>query len=286
MPKFNKLISGWLLCTSLLAGSNSFADEASARLAMENPLNPLLLLSTSQGNIYLELLPEEAPQNVERFIALAQGEVEFFDAIANTSYTPRYYDGMYFHRVIPGFVIQGGSPNYHPLGMPDENLDDEINASALGLDRLPVLAANGTINPILNVSSQTDFADRILAPLYQALNIDSAGDLEQQQSEVLSALQSLTVMRLYEYEGYDYQNRFPTRAISRGTLALANAGPNQNGPEFFIALTDSKWLNGRYTVIGNVVEGIEVADSIGSTAIDPIGFDPQSSVIYSIRRLN
>ena len=93
-------------------------------------------------------------------------------------------------------------------------------------------------------------------------------------------------MRLYELEGFDYQNQFPTRGITRGTLALANDGPNRNGSEFFIALADSEWLSGRYTVIGQVVEGLEVADDIGATAIDPLGFDPRSTVIYSIRRLN
>jgi cyclophilin family peptidyl-prolyl cis-trans isomerase len=93
-------------------------------------------------------------------------------------------------------------------------------------------------------------------------------------------------MRLYEYEGYHYRSDFQTRGISRGTVALANDGPNRNGPEFFIALRNADWLNGRHTVIGRVVEGLVTADLIGGMAIDPTMFNPQSSVIYSIRRIN
>ncbi len=262
------------------------ADVNSAREAMEDPNNPLLLITSSRGAIYLELFPNEAPDNVQRFIALASGEIEFFDTLTNRSYSPRYYDGMRFHRVVPGFLIQSGSPNYHPLGMPEETPADEINANALGLDREPVLAEDGSVNPLLAVKDQKDFAERVLVPLYQELGIDSLNELEDKQSDITSALQSLTIMRLYEYEGFSYQNQYPTRGIARGSVALANDGPDRNGPEFFIALSDSEWLNGRYTVIGQVVEGMEIADDIGSTAIDPAEFDPGSPYIYSIRQMN
>ncbi len=277
-----------IACTLILLtlGSSAQGDLGTATRAMENQANPLFLLNSSQGAIYIELLPDEAPSNVERFMQLAAGEVEFFDEIANTAFTPRYYDGMRFHRVLPGFIIQAGSPNHHPLGSPEEFLDDEINAFSLGLDRLPVLAEDGSINPILNVGNQEEFGERVLAPLYDKLNIETVADLEDKQSDIVVNLRGLTVMRLYEHEGFQYQNQFPTRGITRGTLALANDGPNSNGPEFFIALNNADWLNGRYTVIGRVVEGMEVADRIGNTAVDPQQFDPRSTVIYSLRQMN
>ena len=269
-----------------LLPSISQADLTTARQAMENDSNPLLLMTTSRGAIYTELFPAEAPDNVDRFIALAEGQVEFFDEVANTTFTPRYYDGMRFHRVLPDYIIQGGSPHYHPLGAPDELIEDEINANALGLDRLPVLNEDGTINPMLNVGDQLEFGRRVLQPLYRELGIESAGELDAAEDDIVSNLRGLTVMRLYEYEGYEYQNQYQTRGISRGVVALANDGPNRNGPEFFIALRNADWLNGRHTVIGKVVEGMEIADQIGSIAIDPLTFNPQSSVIYSIRRIN
>lgn len=278
----------WLALALLLtlAPRLSYADLTTARQAMEEQANPLMLMTTSQGAIYIELLANEAPDNVARFIELAEGQVEFFDEVANATFTPRFYDGMRFHRVLPGFVIQGGSPSYHPLGAPEPMLADEINAIALGLDRLPVLGEDGSINPMLNVGNQEEFAQRVLKPLYRELGVETVSELDSAEDDIVANLRGLTVMRLYEYEGYAYRSDLRTRGISRGTVALANDAPNRNGPEFFIALRNADWLNGRHTVIGRVVEGIDIADRIGSIAIDPSAFNPQSSVIYSIRRIN
>ena len=56
------------------------------------------------------------------------------------------------------------------------------------------------------------------------------------QFEIFNTLNSLTIKQAYENQGYRYTNEIPTREITRGIVALANAGPDQNGPEFFIAL--------------------------------------------------
>ncbi len=69
-------------------------------------------------------------------------------------------------------------------------------------------------------------------------------------------------------------------------MALANAGPDGNGPEFFISLADADWLTGKHTVIGKVVEGMDVADNIGNTPVDALRFSRRSAVIYAIRRLD
>jgi cyclophilin family peptidyl-prolyl cis-trans isomerase len=275
-----------LFALAVIAHLESHADYASARLAMEDSSNPLMLVSTSAGPIYIEMLPAEAPENVARFIEFTVGEVPLIETDSTLTVSPRYYNGSRFHRVIPNFIIQAGSPEHNAHGRPRDYLADEINASALGLDRLPVILQAGEINPILNTDSQQEFASRVLEPLYRQLGIDSPEQLETEESAIIDALQSLTVMRLYEYEGYRYQNRYPTRAITRGIVALANDGPNRNGPEFFISLSDAPWLDGRYTVIGRVVEGMETADSIGDKPIQPVNPDPESTRIYSIRKLN
>ena len=275
-----------LFALAVIAHLESHADYASARLAMEDSSNPLMLVSTSAGPIYIEMLPAEAPENVARFIEFTVGEVPLIETDSTLTVSPRYYNGSRFHRVIPNFIIQAGSPEHNAHGRPRDYLADEINASALGLDRLPVILQAGEINPILNTDSQQEFANRVLEPLYRQLGIDAPEQLETEESTIIDALQSLTVMRLYEYEGYRYQNRYPTRAITRGIVALANDGPNRNGPEFFISLSDAPWLDGRYTVIGRVVEGMETADSIGDKPIQPVNPDPESTRIYSIRKLN
>ena len=275
-----------LFAVAVIAHLGSHADYASARLAMEDSSNPLMLVSTSAGPIYIEMLPAEAPENVARFIEFTVGEVPLTETDSTLTANPRYDNGSQFHRVIPNFIIQAGSPEHNAHGRPRDYLADEINASALGLDRLPVILQAGKINPILNTNSQQEFASRVLEPLYRQLGIDTPEQLETEESAIIDALQSLTVMRLYEYEGYRYQSRYPTRAITRGIVALANDGPNRNGPEFFISLIDAPWLDGRYTVIGRVVEGMETADDIGDKPVQPLDPDPESTRIYSIRKLN
>lgn len=286
MPILSKTLNSMLLfCACYLTPLLAMADASSARSVMEDPGNPLMLISTSRGDIFLEMLRQEAPNNVQHFMSLAAGEIEILDAVTNTGLRPRYYDGMRFHRVIPGFIIQAGSPAYHSLGAPGMALADEINADALGLNRANVMNPDSTFNPLLDIGSKAEFDADILRPLYRNLGIDSVTELVARQEEVLRTLQSMTVKTAYENQGFRYRSAAPTRPISRGVVALANQGPNTNGAEFFISLTDAQWLSGKYTVIGRVVEGMEVVDAIGAQAVDPLRFSRQSSVIYSVTNI-
>ena len=275
-----------VLLLGLITTFQVYSDDISAEAAMDDPTNPLVLLSTSTGDIYIELLPNEAPNNVENFLALAHGEVEFVDPNSNTRFKPRYFDGMQFHRVVPGFVIQAGSPFHNPLGAPENLLRDEINANALGLDRLPVMDEQGNINPILNIGNRIEFHEVLLKPLFNLLNVETETQMLERQYEILEILQGLTVKEAYENQGYRYQEDLPTRGITRGIVALANAGPDENGPEFFIALQDSPWLNGKHTVIGRIVEGIETADTIATNEVEPVNPSRFAALIYSLRRIN
>ena len=275
-----------VLLLGLITTFQVYSDDISAEAAMEDPTNPLVLLSTSTGDIYIELLSNEAPNNVENFLALAHGEVEFVDPNSNARFKPRYFDGMQFHRVIPGFVIQAGSPFHNPLGAPENLLSDEINANSLGLDRLPVMDEQGNINPILNIGNRIEFHEVLLKPLFNLLNVETETQMLERQYEILEILQGLTVKEAYENQGYRYQEDLPTRGITRGIVALANAGPDENGPEFFIALQDSPWLNGKHTVIGRIVEGIETADAIATNEVEPVNPSRFATLIYSLRRIN
>lgn len=274
------------LLLACLSPAPLLADVASATAAMEDPGNPLLEISTARGEIYVELLPDEAPNNVANFLALAAGELELIDEDTGFSFYPRYYDGMRFHRVIPGFVIQAGSPDNHPLGAPPELIDDEINARALGLHEQPVLMEDSSVNAALPITEAEDFAEQVLAPLYAEMGIDAVDGLRSRQDEVVQRLENMDLQGLYELQGYDYTEAFPTRVIDRGVVALANTGPNSNGPEFFIALNPLPSLTGKYTVIGHVVEGMEVVERIGAVAIDPLQFSRLSTVIYDLRRVD
>lgn len=126
-------------------------------------------LETNKGPIEVEFFPGDAPNTVNNFVCLAEDG---------------YYDGTPFHRIVQGFVIQGGDPTGTGMGGPGYQFDDE---------------------PIAK----------------------------------------------------DYE---------RGTLAMANAGPNTNGSQFFIVLED---LRGRlpknYTIFGRVTDGMDVVDAIANT---------------------
>lgn len=286
MPRSN-YSSLIIVITSLLAWLNTaVADTSTALLAMEDPQNPLIRVSTSQGEIYLELFPQEAPENVANFIALAEGEKAFTNPDTGEAIQARYYNGMRFHRVIPGFVIQAGSPAYNPLGLQVSLLEDEINADSLGLDQIPALNPDGSFADMLNIESKSDLHEEILTPIYEFRNLVDAESVLGSQYQVLDILQNLTVKSVYENQGYRYDDSLLSRPIERGTVAMANSGPDRNGPEFFISLADAPWLTGRHTAIGKVVEGQSVMDTIGNTAIDPDQFSSLSTLIYSIRRAN
>jgi peptidyl-prolyl cis-trans isomerase B (cyclophilin B) len=69
--------------------------------------------------------------------------------------------------------------------------------------------------------------------------------------------------------GYTFEDEFNQNKIVRGALAMANAGPNTNGSQFFIVTTDAApWLDGKHTVFGRVSEGMEHVDAIESTETD------------------
>lgn len=155
-------------------------------------------IKTKKGNIELELYPDIAPKTVDNFIKLAK---------------ENFYDGIKFHRVIPGFVIQAGDPLSKTddprvgTGGPGYTFEDEINPKTLGL------------------------SDDEIAKL--------------------------------EAQGYKYNYELESIAVEVGTIAMANSGPATNGSQFFIVTEkDQPHLNGKHTVFGRVVKGMDVVKKI------------------------
>jgi peptidyl-prolyl cis-trans isomerase A (cyclophilin A) len=142
-------------------------------------------LKTSQGDIVVKLFSKDAPQTVENFVGLATGEKSWTDPTTGKAMTKKpLYAGTVFHRVIPGFMIQGGDPTGTGMGDPGYRFKDEFGSG---------------------------------------------------------------------------------RAFDKpGILAMANAGPNTNGSQFFITTSVPAHLTGRHTIFGEVVKGYDVVEKISN----------------------
>ena len=108
------------------------------------------ILHTNHGDIVIELFEDQAPVTVANFVGLATGSKEHTDEKTGQTKTSRFYDGLSFHRVIPGFMIQGGCPRGDGRGGPGYEFGDEFHPE-LSFDR-PYLLAMANAGPGTNGS--------------------------------------------------------------------------------------------------------------------------------------
>ncbi len=163
--------------SNVLANQSSLQNNTDAAIVNQTSGNKTAIIETTQGSIRIEFFPDVAPNHVKNFQDLASSG---------------FYDGVVFHRIVPGFVIQAGDPN--------------TKNSSISRDTW------GTGGP-----------------------------------------------------GYTINQEFNTLPHERGILSMARMpDPNSAGSHFFIVLNNSKFLDGQYTVFGEVTEGIEVVDKIAN----------------------
>ena len=101
-------------------------------------------LHTNHGDIRIELFPHHAPKTVENFVGLAEGSKEFTDPETGEKVTRPFYDGVVFHRIISGFMIQGGDPLGTGTGGPGYTFDDEISEKNFNEPYVLAMANAGT----------------------------------------------------------------------------------------------------------------------------------------------
>ena len=106
------------------------------------------VLKTNRGDITIDLFPNQAPETVANFVGLAEGTKDYRDDAGRSG--QRYYDGLVFHRVIEGFMIQGGCPKGTGTGGPGYTFKDEPHPE-LVFDR-PYLLAMANAGPGTNGS--------------------------------------------------------------------------------------------------------------------------------------
>lgn len=228
--------------------------------------NPVAVIKTSQGDIRIELLPEVAPKTVENFIGLATGTKEWTDPKTGQKVKRPFYDGLIFHRVIPEFMIQGGCPVGQGTGGPGYQFEDETYE----------VSDEPLTGRIENMDDANQVLQEVLVP-YARQNREIDPELRQLFQEI-QGKQSLEPLIGHEVE-WLMQKAGHTRPVYRkslkakvdyGTLCMANSGPNTNGSQFFIVTKEggAPWLNGKHTVFGRVIEGMEVAHKIESLPRD------------------
>ncbi len=157
----------------------SFSLPAFDQLEYARAQKEIVVIDTDFGNIEFALFPDKAPENVNNIIKLVK---------------KGFYNGTTFHRVIPGFVIQGGDPN--------------------------------------------------------TKDADPSNDG-------------------YGGPGYYIKDEFSLDLKHLvGTVALAKAKPDENGSQFYICLKRLEFLDGKYTIVGQVLEGIETMNKIAEEKTD------------------
>ena len=251
----NRIALAAIFITAALGGcgNSGFLPEVPADRAPQ-PADPALskfthaVIETSMGDIEVELYWDAAPKTCENFVKLAQ---------------KKFYDNLIFHRVIPNFMNQTGCPKGNGTGDPGYKFDDEIDADALGL-------GNGKVGQDRMYGNELNTVYRKTFQLIaEKMGIKSQEELENKKSEfepawtdATNAIAKWSPKRLYQAAGYRYTKGLKSRPAVRGSLAMANSGPDSNGSQFFINVADTTWLNGKHTVFGGIVAGQDVADAI------------------------
>ncbi len=271
------LLLSLTVCLSTLVA----ADDESTPAPAPVHKNPKVLMKTSMGDITIELFELSAPKTVANFLGLANGTKEFKDVTSGKMVKRPFYDGLTFHRVIPNFMLQGGCPKGNGMGGPGYNFEDEINAKSLGLDKIRAVKDGQPAKSLL-IRNQQDFRRLVLSPLFKKLGITNQEQLTARKDELQKAVDALTVMDVYVNLGYKYDDSLKSFGNTPGTLAMANSGPNTNGSQFFINLVDNAYLNGKHTVFGKVVSGMDVARKIEAL---PTGAGAKPVKIVSVRRI-
>jgi peptidyl-prolyl cis-trans isomerase A (cyclophilin A) len=128
-------LSTWFALPVLLMGVATIASAADTK-----PSPGLFaVMETNLGTITIRLFEKEAPKTVANFVGLAEGTKPFTDPSTGEKATRPFYDGLIFHRVIAGFMIQGGDPRGNGTGDPGYKFEDEF-VSSLKFDQTGRLA--------------------------------------------------------------------------------------------------------------------------------------------------
>lgn len=131
---------------------------ARTRDPRETMVGMIATIETTEGTIRVELMPNDAPNTVKNFTGLATGEKEWTDSETGQPSNEPFYNGLVFHRVIDGFMIQGGCPEGTGTGGPGYTFDDEIHPNNNFAEPYMLAMANAgkRMNPITGKPAGTN----------------------------------------------------------------------------------------------------------------------------------
>ncbi|MFW5747838.1 MAG: peptidylprolyl isomerase, partial [bacterium] len=138
-------------------------------------------------------------------------------------------------------------------------------------------------HPYMGIQTQEQFNQIVIGPVIRELGIESQEELDARREEFEKILFGMTLKDVFENLGYRYDASLDSYPPVKGSLAMANAGPNSNGSQFFINLADTPWLAGKHTVFGKVISGMEVVEEIGGVETDEQSKPVEPVVIRSVR---
>ncbi len=239
-------------------------------------------IDTSMGKIVVRLLDKDAPKTVENFVGLADGTKLLADGEDVANAKP-FYDGLTFHRVIPEFMIQGGDPAGNGSGGPGYSFEDEtytdgepIEGKIENKERAEYVFEQWIVPHLREHrgKSPIEFIANLFGKMQEAQGFEPMYEVTVE--DIASALgkEEPLIGRGDLIHSVDY-----------GTLCMANAGPNTNGSQFFIVTKQdgTPWLNGKHTVFGEVISGMDVAEAISQVPTKAQDMPEEPVIINSIR---
>mgnify|MGYP005889187131 CR=1 FL=1 len=243
-------------------------DGSYAAAAYDDSLPVAVIEVEGFGTIRAVLFEDEAPKTVENFITHAE---------------EGYYDGLTFHRVIDEFMIQGGDPQGDGTGGESiwgKDFEDEFTDNLYNFRGALSMAnsgknTNGSQFFIVQESDGSSYTDSYFDSIEEQNKLSPSKKAKQQFQQYLNL----------GYAAEDLATYGITEATLKANFQRQNAGQTQFTDDvrnYYRQVGGTPWLDGKHTVFGQVIEGMDVVDTIAAVSVDDNSAPNEAVVISSI----
>lgn len=243
-------------------------DGSYSAAAYDDSLPVAVIEVEGFGTIRAVLFEDEAPKTVENFITHAE---------------EGYYDGLTFHRVIDEFMIQGGDPQGNGTGGESiwgKDFEDEFTDNLYNFRGALSMAnsgknTNGSQFFIVQESDGSSYTDSYFDSIEEQNKLSPSKKAKQQFQQYLNL----------GYAAEDLATYGITEATLKANFQRQNAGQTQFTDDvrnYYRQVGGTPWLDGKHTVFGQVIEGMDVVDTIAAVSVDDNSAPNEAVVISSI----